>query len=137
MLSHTFFLFQFCGRYSNGDWVTDVSVYGFLAMVALAFEVRVDLFFNFWRISVLLRGPLILLFWTSGPGFRSLTCFLACLQWISQVHLWCGTCLQCGRSALLIQVRVDLSSPPSVPTYSPLSASPAYHHDSSVLSHSC
>ena len=36
--------------------------------------------------------------WTSGdtcPGFQSqggsLACFLACAQWIPQIHLWCDT----------------------------------------------
>ena len=51
-------------------------------------------------------GPLIPLFWTSGdvcPGFQnegggdpSLVCFLACAQWIPQVHLWCDACQSLG-----------------------------------------
>ena len=46
-------------------------------MVSLAFEVRVDLFLIFGGYqSFFWVGPLILLFWTSDLGFRSLTCFL-------------------------------------------------------------
>ena len=45
-------------------------------------------------------GVLIPIFWTSGdvcPGFQSqggpsLVCFLICMQWIPQIHLWCDTC---------------------------------------------
>ena len=55
--------------------------------------------FNCWRTSVLFVGPLIPLFWTSGdicPGFQSqcewLACFITCIQWISQIHLWRKTC---------------------------------------------
>ena len=42
-------------------------------------------------------GPLIPWFWTSDdrcPGRvdPSLTYFIACMQWIPQIHLWCNTC---------------------------------------------
>ena len=35
--------------------------------------------------------------WVSKLGkIRSLTCFFACMQWIPQIHLWCGTCWPFG-----------------------------------------
>ena len=42
-------------------------------------------------------GPLIPLFWTSVLGFKarmdsSLVCFLTCVQWIPQIHIWYDTC---------------------------------------------
>ena len=56
---------------------------------------------NVCRTQVLFVGPLIPLFWTSSdvfPGFSKpgwiplLACFLACIQQIPQIHLWCDTC---------------------------------------------
>ena len=37
------------------------------------------------------------LFWVSKPN-SSLACFLACLEWIPQIHPWCHACwLYCGQ----------------------------------------
>ena len=67
-------------------------------------------------------GPLILLFWTSGnvsPGFKarvdpSLACFVTCMQWIPEIHLWCNTCWlyggQHGSWAFSIHVPADVSA---------------------------
>ena len=54
----------------------------------------------FWRTQVLFVGSLIPCFGllvTSTLSFKarvdtSLPCFLACMQWIPQIHLWCNTC---------------------------------------------
>ena len=56
---------------------------------------------NFWRTWVLFGGghwyPYFGLLVTSPLGFKarvdlSLVCFVACMQWIPEIHLWCNTC---------------------------------------------
>ena len=40
-------------------------------------------------------GPLISLFWAlrlKASVNSLLTWFISCIQWIPQIHLWCGTC---------------------------------------------
>ena len=78
------------------------------------------LFFNIWRTSVVFVGPLISLFCTYGyvclvskPGWIPLlVCFIACMQGIPQIHLWCDTCWpldgQHGSRACLIHILVHV-----------------------------
>ena len=56
---------------------------------------------SFWRTSILLCGagdtPVLDFWWhppwASGPGWiLSLACFVVCVQWNPQIHLWCDTC---------------------------------------------
>ena len=52
------------------------------------------------------------LHWVSKPGWvHSLACFLACAQWIPQIHFWCDTCWlyrgQHGSQAFLIHIPAD------------------------------
>ena len=78
-------------------------------------------FLKFW-VDIIFVGLLIPWFglWvTSALGFKArvdplLACFLACMQWIPQIQLWCNTCWRLGgqhcSSAFFIHVLVFLMS---------------------------
>ena len=59
------FFFKIFGRHKSFLWGQWYPCFGLLVMTALGFKARVD------------------------PW---LACFVACMQWISQIHLWCNTC---------------------------------------------
>ena len=74
------------------------------------------------RTQILFMGPLIPYFGfllTSALGFiktrvdPSLACFLASIQWIPEIHLWCNTWLYSGqyvRGTFLTQVLANIST---------------------------
>ena len=75
------FLIKFLGDTSPFFGATDSSGFGLLVTSALGFKARVD---------------------------PSLGCFLACVHWIPQIHIWCVTCWpldgQHGNRALSIYI---------------------------------
>ena len=75
--------------------------------------------YNFWRARVILWDhwyPCFGLLVMSALGFKarvdpSLACFIACVQWIPQINLWCNACWppdgQHGSQAFLIHILVQ------------------------------
>ena len=82
---HTFFLIF--GGHKSFSWGHWYPFFGLLAMSPLGFKARVD---------------------------PSLVCFVACVQWIPEIHLWCDTCWlyrgQHGSWAFSIHVPADAST---------------------------
>ena len=65
MYSFFFFFLKIFGGHKSFSWGHWYLYFGLLAMSPLGFKARVD---------------------------PSLVCFVACMQWIPDIHLWCDTC---------------------------------------------
>ena len=81
------FFFKIFGGHKSFLWGHWYPCFGLLAMSPLGFKARVD---------------------------PSLVCFVACMQWIPEIHLWCHTCWlyrgQHGSWAFLIHIPADVAA---------------------------
>ena len=101
-LSCILFLWMFYAPYLISSifvkWVFSLNVY-------LSNKFKLVIFWNDFGGYRSTDTPVLDFWWGLArfqkQGDPSLECFLACVQWISQIHLWCSSCQHYSRAVLI------------------------------------